>query len=390
MQEIIAYTESIVDTVREPFLVLDAELQVVTASRSFYRVFAVAAEQTIGRFVYDLGDGQWNIPELRKLLEEVLPEQKAFDDFEVSHDFPSIGHRVMLLNARKLWRPGNHSMFVLLAIEDVTERKRLSDELIRSNEELQAFAYVAAHDLRSPLNSGLALLQLLARQAAKKLGEADAAKLDIAITSFQRLGTLMEDILEYSTAANAPQRAAWVDLNEPLTAAIANLKHHIESARARIDFEKLPSVKADRAHLIIVFQNLLGNAIKYHGAEAPKIFVSAVRSGASWQVSVADNGQGFNPEYGTKIFEPFKRLHTDNIPGSGIGLATSKRIIERLGGKIWPILRRASAQSSTSHFPPGIWVSGVRIGLTAYDARKVLWLQPERRCQNLAPLEELT
>lgn len=126
----LTYTaDSIVDTVREPMLVLSADLVVRRANRSFYRTFAVTPEKTIDRLVYDLGDGQWDIPKLRSLLEEVLPQNTSFDDFEVTHDFPTIGRRVMLLNARRLYREPNNTQFILLAIEDITERKRLEDAL---------------------------------------------------------------------------------------------------------------------------------------------------------------------------------------------------------------------------------------------------------------------
>ena len=164
LRKTLLYLENIVDTVREPMLVLDRALMVRTASRAFYQTFRVTKEETERQLIHSLGDGQWNIPALRTLLEEVLRTDKSFQDFEVTHDFPTLGQRVMLLNARKLWREGNHSELVLLAIEDVTERKRLEDELVRSNEDMQRFAYVAAHDLRSPLNSALKLCTLAARR----------------------------------------------------------------------------------------------------------------------------------------------------------------------------------------------------------------------------------
>jgi len=120
--------DSIVDTVREPLLVLGADLKVWRANRSFYRTFAVTPEETIDRLVYDLGNGQWDIPRLRTLLEEILPQNTSFDDFEVTHEFPSIGRKVMLLNARRLYREPNSTEFILLAFEDITERRRLEDE----------------------------------------------------------------------------------------------------------------------------------------------------------------------------------------------------------------------------------------------------------------------
>ena len=133
----LSYLANIVDTVREPMLVLDGALRVRTASRAFYETFGVSKEETEGELIHNLGDGQWDIPALRVLLEEVLRRDKSFRDFEVVHDFPALGRRVMVLNARKLWREGNHSELVLLAIEDLTERKRIQEELVRSNEDMQ-------------------------------------------------------------------------------------------------------------------------------------------------------------------------------------------------------------------------------------------------------------
>ena len=118
------FAQSIIDTIREPLLVLDADLRVKSASRSFYQVFGVTPEETKGRLVYELGNGQWNIPRLRTLLEEILPKENSFRDFEVDHVFEGIGRRRMLLNGRKVWTPENHSELILLAIEDITERWR--------------------------------------------------------------------------------------------------------------------------------------------------------------------------------------------------------------------------------------------------------------------------
>ena len=155
------------------------------------------------------GNGQWNIPALRTLLEELLPLERSMKDFEVEHEFPSLGLRVMLLNARKLLRKGNHSELVLLAIEDVTERKRLSEELVRSNEDMQRFAYVAAHDLRAPLNGALKLSKLVARRLADRVGEDEAHLLALSVENLERLSTLMQDILTYSEMgkrlSSAPQ-----------------------------------------------------------------------------------------------------------------------------------------------------------------------------------------
>ncbi|MCG6534359.1 MAG: PAS domain S-box protein [Syntrophales bacterium LBB04] len=118
------YAESIVATVREPLLILDADLKIISANRSFYGIFKVTPGETIGSFIYDLGNKQWDIPKLRELLEEVLPEKEAFDDFEVDHNFQDIGHKIMLLNARQIYRKDSGAKMILLAIEDITERRK--------------------------------------------------------------------------------------------------------------------------------------------------------------------------------------------------------------------------------------------------------------------------
>ena len=335
LRETLAYAESIVDTVREPLIVLDGALRVRTASRAFYDTFDVSRESTEGQFIYDLGNGQWNIPALRTLLEEVLPRESSMKDFEVEHDFPGLGVRVMLLNARKLQRKGNHSELILLAIEDITERKRLSEALVRSNEDMQRFAYVAAHDLRAPLNGALKLSKLAARRLADRVREDEAHLLALSVENLERLSALMQDILTYSEMGNAPQQRSSVNLEEPLKIALLNLQHHIEQNDAVVSVKDLPTVRADRTQMVMVFQNLIGNALKYRRVEVPQICISSVREGTVWRISVADNGQGFERDYAETIFKPFRRLHGKNVPGSGIGLATCKRVIERLGGQIW-------------------------------------------------------
>ena len=124
------HAESIMDTVREPLLVLDADLKIISANRSFHRTFKVTPDETIGSFIYELGNKQWNLPKLRKLLEEVLPEKEVFDDFEVEHSFQNIGHKIMLLNARQIYREDIGTKMILLAIEDITERRLIEEKVL--------------------------------------------------------------------------------------------------------------------------------------------------------------------------------------------------------------------------------------------------------------------
>src|SRR5919107_2446072 len=124
VEDIQNFAQNIVDTVREPLLILDAALRVRSANRAFYQTFQVSPEETENRLIYELGNGQWDIPALRTLLEDIIPQKAVFNDYELEHDFPSIGRRVMLLNAREL-RAGNHTELLVLALEDVTERRRV-------------------------------------------------------------------------------------------------------------------------------------------------------------------------------------------------------------------------------------------------------------------------
>src|SRR3970040_2746098 len=132
------YSESIINTVREPLIVLDQNLRVLSVSRSFYEFFKVKPEDTIGQLIYDLGNKQWNIPKLRELLETILPQKATFDNYEVEHDFTTIGRRIMLLNARQIERRMGKERIILLAIEDISERKEIEAGLEKTRKELEA------------------------------------------------------------------------------------------------------------------------------------------------------------------------------------------------------------------------------------------------------------
>ena len=251
----------------------------------------------------------------------------------------------MSLNARKLRSENNPAALILLAIEDITTRKRIEEALLRSNEDAQRFAYVAAHDLRAPLNSSVALLELLKDKADPK--DNDRHVLSMATAGLQRLQGLMSDILNYAGVEGAQSLVA-VPLQEPLEIALANLQKDIEATGTQLSIDPLPTVTADRSQLILVFQNLIGNAIKFRSCEPPRIRIRATREGLEYVVAVADNGQGFDPRFAEQIFLPFKRLHGSDAPGSGIGLATCKRVIERLGGRIWA--EASPGQGATFNF----------------------------------------
>ena len=350
------YAEDIVDTVREPLLVLDATLRVQSANRSFYETFAVTPAETEGRLLYELDGGQWDIPELRSLLTEVLSQNHAFADFAVEHDFPAIGRKTMLLNARKVSGLTNDKELILLAIEDVSERKRAEEtlsqrtaELQRSNEELQQFAHIVSHDLHEPLRTVAGHVQLLARRYQGKL-DADADEfIGYAVEGTRRMQALIQDLLAYARAGGTAQEFTAVDCEALLQHTLDDLRRAIEEKSAGVTHDPLPTVRGDAKQLGLVFQNLIGNALKFHGQAPPRIHLSARQDGSQWIFAVRDNGIGIDAQQVERVFQVFQRLHPDSdYPGTGIGLAICKKIVERHGGRIW--VESAPGQGATFFF----------------------------------------
>jgi signal transduction histidine kinase len=337
------YFRAVVETVREPLLVLDAGLRVRTANRSFYATFRVDEEHTLGCPLPALGNGQWNIPGLIGLLERVIPEGAVVEGYEVTHPFDGIGVRTMLLNARRIEPPGEAPVLLLVALEDITDRKRaeeerlrLVEELQRSNAELERFAYVASHDLQEPLRMVASYTQLLARRYEGRLDERADRFIGFAVEGATRMQALINDLLAFSRIGTGGAPPVPADAGAALAAATANLRAALAVSGGRVTHDPLPVVRADPTQLLQLFQNLVGNALKFHGAEPPLVHVSARREGAWWTFAVRDNGIGIAPEFAERVFVVFQRLHSRaEHPGTGIGLAICRKIVERAGGRIW-------------------------------------------------------
>jgi light-regulated signal transduction histidine kinase (bacteriophytochrome) len=213
--------------------------------------------------------------------------------------------------------------------------KRNAD-LERSNIELERFVFVASHDLQEPLRVVTTYAQLLARKYSSSLDGEAAVLVDNIVHGAARMRNLVSDLLAYGILRTRPQEeAALVDVNQVLDNAIQNLKMSIDECAAEVSSDPLPVVRARSQDLLPLFQNMLANAIKYRSERPPRVHVSARREQGQLVFSVSDNGIGIEPEYHRRIFEPMRRLHGKDIPGTGMGLAICTRLIERYGGRIW-------------------------------------------------------
>ena len=459
------YAESIINTVREPLIILDQDLRVVSVSRSFYDFFKVNPEETVGQLIYDLGNKQWDIPKLRELLETILPQKATFDNYEVEHDFATIGRRTMLLNARQIQRVLGKERIILLAVEDITERKaleethnklaaivesadaaiigndldgaivswnrgaevvygynakevigksisllmspghpdeykefltkRLNGELIKNyethrrrkggqiievsmtispfkdtsgkligastiahditekkrleravvkarddahsaNRELEAFSYSVSHDLRAPLRGIDGFSQALLEDYQEKLDDTAKSYLDRVRKATQHMGHLIDDMLKLSMVTKSEFQNESVDLSNMVRAIFEKLQRNNPDRTVDVIIQEGVFVKGDPHLLQIALENLMDNAWKFTGKEAhPRIeFATTVRDGKT-ACFIRDNGVGFDMAYVNKLFGAFQRLHTSEFPGTGIGLATIRRIINRHGGQVW-------------------------------------------------------
>ncbi len=330
------FAEAIVETVREPLVILNQNLRVIKANKSFYETFQAAQEETEDRLIYDLGNGQWNIPKLRELLENILPEHSTFRDFEVTHDFERVGRKVMCLNASEIFNPNAQARTILLAIEDTTDRKQAEEALRTTNAELQHFAYALTHDLQEPLRMVVNFTELLGREYAGKLGKEADRYISYSVDGALRIEALLKALLAYWEVSEREQDAfVSIDSGAVLAKALLNLQAAISQSGATVTSDPLPTVIAEEVTLMQLFQNLISNSIKYRGEERPGIHVSAEKNEEGWRFAVRDNGIGIDPQDTERVFGMFKRLHGSEIPGTGIGLAICKKMVERQGGRIW-------------------------------------------------------
>ena len=375
IEEAREYAENIVETVREPLVVLNADLKVLTANHSFFETFSVAPEDTIGNFIYELGNRQWDIPALRVLFEEILPQETVFNGYEVEHDFPDIGHKVILLNAREISRKGIGSRIILLAMQDITQDKHhqeellLKDQALMRSEKMASIGILAAgvaHEINNPLGFITSNLRVLDRYFAQMvrfdqirqqnghelslptqqaLGESREA-LDIdyistegvdlineSLTGAERLRKIVQDLKNFSRVDTPEQEAVTLDscLESALNICYNDLKY---VATIRKEYESLPEVLCHPAQLNQVFLNLLLNAGQAITTPKPgEIVLRSWHDAAFVYASVSDTGKGIPEAIRGRIFDPF--FTTKDVgQGTGLGLSISYEIINKHRGEL--------------------------------------------------------
>jgi len=350
LEQIEAYAQDVVDTVREPLLILDSSLRVHSANGAFYQTFHVSAEETENQLIYELGNGQWDIPDLRTLLEDIVPTSSVFSDFELEHDFPVIGRRVMLLNARKL-REGSHAELLVLAMEDVTERRRAEAEVATAKEAAETanrtkslFLANMSHELRTPLNAILGFSEMLQEEAVERDLQDFSADLQKISTAGKHLLGLINDILDLSKIEAGKMELHLEAFSIP--SLIAEVASTIEMQVAKngntLQIFCAPDAGIMRADLSKVRQglfNLVSNAAKF--THDGRIKVEAERQlmdGSDWIVfRVSDTGIGLSAEQIVRLFQSFTQADastTRKFGGTGLGLALTRRFCQMMSGDV--------------------------------------------------------
>ncbi len=324
------YLSSILQTVRQSLVVLDSDLRLLSANVHFLRTFKVSEAETVGVKLYDLGDGQWNIPQLKELLETILPSNNPVLDFEVNYEFPHIGKKIMLLNAHQIELDGEYKQRILLSFEDVTERKE-------SEQRKDDFVSIASHELRSPLTTVKGYIQLLERLLPK---DNDKVTHAIAKTNdyLNRMNELITNLLDTSKIKHGKMELhkEVFDFDQMVKEAVENVQGSHISHKIKITGSTKMDYAGDQYRLEQVVVNLLTNAVKY-SPEASEIAVYLSRVSGFIKVAVTDYGLGIGREDQKKVFERFFRANSiqKKFPGMGIGLYVCDQIIKNHKGTLW-------------------------------------------------------
>ena len=336
------YLENLFDHANAPIIVWDPSYKITRFNHAFEHMTGYSADEVIGKDLSVLMPARSRASSLTKI------ERAASGEYWESVEIPILRKdgaiRVALWNSANLTdRDGNTLVATIAQGQDITERKEgelklkeYSENLARSNTELQGFAYAASHDLREPLRTISGFLQIVDQEYGDKLDAKAKDYIDRTIKASNRLHAMIDDLLSFSRLETRKKPFAPVNLNDVLTASIHDLDAAIKDHRATVSAEPLPTVMADDQQMAILFRNLIDNGVKFHGKQRPVVQIKSTRRESEWLLTFRDNGIGIDPASLAKVFVMFTRLHSwKEYPGNGIGLAMCKKIVERHGGHIW-------------------------------------------------------
>ena len=337
---------TVLETADDAIFIKDAEGRYVVVNPVLARRLGRSRENLIGKIPTDI-------------YPEPIGSKIRADDLETLQGGKMVeneegimtpeGPRVFLARKVPIKESEGRVVGLLGISRDITGRKKLEEALLAHTEDLEQFAYVASHDLQEPLRMVSSFVQLLARRYQGALDKEADEFIDFAVDGAKRMQRLINDLLEYSRVGTQGRPPEVTDCEDILAQVTTNLKSSIEETEATITHDSLPTVMADPTQLSQLFQNLIGNAVKFCGDRKPRVHVCATDEDGEWVFSVRDNGIGIDKEHADRVFAIFQRLHgRGKYPGTGIGLAICKKIVERHGGRIW--LDSEECRGSTFYF----------------------------------------
>jgi two-component system, chemotaxis family, CheB/CheR fusion protein len=396
LNESYEYSNAIVSTMHEPMLVLGKDLRVKSANKAFYNKFDATEEQTEGVLLYDLGNKQWNISALRELLEDIIPKNSQFYNYEVKHTFLNLGEKIMSLNASRVIQKTHREQLILLVISDITEVRRLIVEkeliekelykkeirerkaeklkleravakrtqelkianesleeknttLLNINKELESFTYVSSHDLQEPLRKLQTFAGIIIEKEKHNLSDKGKNYLSLMQQSAERMRQLIQDLLAFSRISADERKFVATNLNEIVEEVKAEFKEIILHKAAIIEVSAKCRIKTIPFQFRQLVQNLIGNALKFSKPQSPphikvtgrniesaKLNIEGLIPQTEYcHITISDNGIGFEKEFNEIIFEVFQKLHgKEEYAGTGIGLAIVKKIVDNHNGII--------------------------------------------------------
>ncbi|WP_373522391.1 CheR family methyltransferase [Aquiflexum sp.] len=386
------YSKAIISTLHEPLIVLDSGFRIKTSNDSFFRTFGLKNENIEGKILFELEEGEWNIPSLRELLEHIVPKDSSFINFKITHYFPRIGEKVFLLNANRIIQKSHGEQLILLSFNDITDTIRLqkkelevftkdiedskhysqelekavkertrqldhsnksleekNNELGKMNKELEAFAYVSSHDLQEPLRKIQTFADRILEKELSNLSPSGKTYFQHMQQSANRMQLLIEELLTFSSLNSAERKFETHQLEDIVKDVESELKEELENKHAVIELQEMCEVKVIPFQFRQLINNLIVNSLKFSNPKIPiKINISSkiekleeiktmehLTHKYYCHITFSDNGIGFDQEYSKRIFEVFEKLHSkDEYPGTGIGLAIVKKVVDNHNGFI--------------------------------------------------------